>query len=321
MNSQPVIAVLAGNRPLVGLQELQREAEVRITDDAGLPEALSGADILYLWDYFADGVRRAWPAADSLRWMHIPAAGVDKLMFPELVASEVVLTNARGVFDRPMAEHVLAAMFHFAKNFGRASAQQRQHQWRHYATTDLAGASVLVAGTGSIGRCTARLLAAVGMRVDGMGRTARSGDADFNTIHASADFAAVASAYDYVVLAAPLTPDTRGMLSGRVLAAMKPTAVLINVGRGALADETALAEALRGGALAGAALDVFETEPLPQRSGLWDLANVLVTPHLSGDSQNQLPTLAAQFADNLAAFKAGRPLANVVDKQLGFVVS
>lgn len=321
MDSQPVIAVLAGNRPLLGLAELQREAEVRVTDDAGLPEALAGASILYLWDYFADGVRRAWPAADSLRWIHVPAAGVDKLMFPELVASDVVLTNARGIFDRPMAEHVLGAMLHFAKDFGRASAQQRQRQWRHYATADLAGASVLVVGTGSIGRCTARLLAAVGLGVDGMGRTARGGDAEFGTIHAGADFAAVAGAYDYVVLAAPLTPDTRGMLSRGVLAAMKPTAVLINVGRGALADEAALEEALRSGGLAGAALDVFETEPLPERSGLWELENVLVTPHLSGDSQNQLPALARQFAENLAAWKAGRALANVVDKQLGFVAS
>ena len=321
MKSQPVIAVLAGNRPLVGLEELQREAEVRVTDDAGLAEALAGADILYLWDYFADGVRRAWPAADSLRWIHVPAAGVDKLMFPELVASDVVLTNARGIFDRPMAEHVLAAMFHFAKDFGRASAQQRQRQWRHYATADLAGASALVVGTGSIGRCTARLLAAVGLHVDGMGRTARGGDGDFGTIHAGTDLTAAAGAYDYVILAAPLTPDTRGMLSREVLAAMKPTAVLINVGRGALADEAALEEALRSGALAGAALDVFETEPLPEHSGLWELENVLITPHLSGDSQNQLPALARQFADNLAAFKAGWPLANVVDKQLGFVPS
>ncbi|MCC9195352.1 D-2-hydroxyacid dehydrogenase [Arthrobacter sp. zg-Y820] len=319
MNPQPVIAVLAGNRPLVGLEELQRQAEVRVTDNAGLPEALAGADILYLWDYFADGVRQAWPAADSLRWIHAPAAGVDKLLFPELVASDVVLTNARGVFDRPMAEHVLAAMFHFAKDFGRASAQQQRRQWRQYATTDLAGCSVLVAGTGSIGRCTARLLAAVGLRVDGMGRTARSGDADFGTIHASTDFAAVAGAYDYIVLAAPLTPETRGMLGRDVLAALKPTAVLINVGRGALADEAALEDALRSGSLAGAALDVFETEPLPPSSGLWELDNVLVTPHLSGDSRKQLPELARQFAENLAAWKAGRPLANVVDKQLGFV--
>ena len=321
MKPQPVIAVLAGNRPLVGLDELQREAEVRVTDTDGLPAALDGADILYLWDYFADGVRQAWPAADSLRWIHVPAAGVDKLLFPELVGSDVVLTNARGVFDRPMAEHVLGAMFHFAKDFGRAAAQQQRRRWRQYPTTDLAGSSVLVAGTGSIGRSTARLLTAVGLRVDGTGRTARSGDQDFGTIHASADFAAVAGGYDYVVLAAPLTPDTRGMLGRDVLAAMKPTAVLVNVGRGALADEAALEEALRSGALGGAALDVFEAEPLPEHSGLWELENVLITPHLSGDSQKQLPELARQFAANLAAWKAGRPLANVVDKQLGFVAS
>ncbi|MET4060217.1 phosphoglycerate dehydrogenase-like enzyme [Arthrobacter sp. UYP6] len=321
MQPQPVITVLAGNKPVTGLCELQREAEVRVTDAAGLPHALAGADILYLWDFFADGVRRAWPAAGSLQWIHVPAAGVDKLMFPELVASDVVLTNARGVFDRPMAEHVLAALLHFAKNFGRALAQQQQKQWNRYATSDLAGASVLVAGTGSIGRCTARLLTAVGMQVQGLGRTARTGDPDFGTVHASADFAAVAGNFDYVVLAAPLTPASRGMLGREVLAALKPTAVVINVGRGALADEAALEEALRTGQLAGAALDVFETEPLPESSGLWALENVLITPHLSGDATHQLPLLAQQFADNLAAWKSGRPMMNVVDKKLGFVAS
>ena len=321
MQPTPVIAVLAGNEPVEGLAALQREAEVRITDAAGLPAALAGADILYLWDFFADGVRQAWPAAGSLQWIHVPAAGVDKLLFPELVTSDVVLTNARGIFDQPMAEHVLGAMLHFAKDFGRAAAQQQQRQWHRYPTTDLAGASVLVAGTGSIGRCTARLLTAVGMRVQGLGRTARTGDPDFGTVHAGTNFAAAAGDFDYVVLAAPLTPSTRGMLSREVLAGLKPTAVLINVGRGALADEPALEEALRTGKLAGAALDVFETEPLPGHSGLWELPNVLITPHLSGDAKKQLPALARQFADNLAAWKAGRPLANVVDKQLGFVAS
>jgi len=321
MHPHPVIAVLAGTEPVEGLSALEREAEVRVTDAAGLPGALAGADILYLWDFFADGVREAWPAAGSLQWIHVPAAGVEKLLFPGLVASDVLLTNARGLFDRPMAEHILGAILHFAKDFGRAAAQQQRRQWSRYATTDLAGASVLVAGTGSIGRSTARLLTAVGMQVQGLGRTARSGDEDFGTIHASADFAAVAGTFDYVVLAAPLTPATRGMLSRAVLAAMKPTAVVVNVGRGALADEAALESALRSGTLAGAALDVFETEPLPGTSGLWELENVLVTPHLSGDARKQLPALAEQFASNLAAWKAGRPLMNVVDKELGFVVS
>ncbi|MBO0907875.1 D-2-hydroxyacid dehydrogenase [Arthrobacter sunyaminii] len=321
MQPQPVIAVLAGNEPVHGLAALEQVAEVRITGAAGLPEALAGADILYLWDFFADGVRQAWPAADSLQWIHVPAAGVDKLLFPELVASDVVLTNARGIFDRAMAEHVLGAVLHFAKDFGRAAAQQQQRQWQRYPTTDLAGASVLVAGTGSIGRCTAALLTAVGMRVQGLGRTARTGDPDFGTVHASEDFAPVAGNFDYVVLAAPLTPATRKMLGRDVLAAMKPTAVLVNVGRGALADEAALEDALRAGKLAGAALDVFETEPLPGHSGLWELPNVLVTPHLSGDANKQLPALAQQFADNLDAWKAGRPLMNVVDKNLGFVAS
>ena len=318
---RPVIAVLTGDRPAPDLSSLAEEAELRITDQAGLPSALAGADVLFLWDYFADGIRAAWPAAGSLQWIHVPAAGVEKLLFSELVESPVVLTNARGVFDQPMAEHVLGSILYFAKDFGRAAAQQRDRAWQRYATTDIAGARVLMVGCGSIGRRTSRLLRAAGLRVDGLARTARGTDPDFDAVHAGADLAAVVGSYDYVVLAAPLTPASRGMVNGPVLDRMKPTAVLINVGRGALADQGALEAALRAGSIAGASLDVFEAEPLPAASGLWNLPNVLVTPHLSGDSQKQLPELTRQFTENFAAWRAGRPLANVVDKQLGFVTA
>lgn len=319
MNSKPVVAVVVGDRPVPGLAEIEKVAEVRVTDIAGLGGVLPGAQVLFLWDYFADGVQKAWPQAGALEWVHVPAAGVEKLLFPELVESGVVLTNARGVFDQPMAEHVLGTVLYFAKQFNTAKAQQGRREWNKYVPGNIAGRSVLVAGTGSIGRCIGRLLAAAGMTVDGLGRTARPGDADFRTIHASADFTAVAGDYDYVVLAAPLTPQTRHMVDADVLAALKSTAVLINVGRGALVDEEALVAALETGAIAGAGLDVFETEPLPADSPLWARDNVLATPHVSGDARSQEAVLVEQFTANLHAWLQGRPLLNVVDKALGFV--
>jgi len=319
---KPVLTILAGSRPVTGLEKLEALAEVRLARNSEeLAAALPGTEILYLWDYFADGLRQSWGRADALKWVHVPAAGVDKLLFAELADSEVAVTNARGVFDAAMAEYALAGILHFAKNFPQAGANQRDHRWQYFPTSNLAGTRALIAGTGSIGRATARLLRAVGIETDGLGRTARDGDgdADFGAIHASTDFAAVAGNYDYVVLAAPLTPATRQMLNQDVLSAMRPTAVLVNMGRGELVAQDALVAALTANGIAGAVLDVTDPEPLPASDPLWDLENVLITPHLSGDSQTHLPALAAQFEQNLSAYIDGRPLANMVDKRLGFV--
>ena len=317
---KPILTILAGPRPVTGLEALEALADVRLARSTEeLATALPGTEILYLWDYFADGLRQSWDRTDALKWIHVPAAGVDKLLFAELADSEVTVTNARGIFDAAMAEYALAGILYFAKNFPTASHNQREHRWEYFSTSNLAGTRALVAGTGSIGRATARLLRAVGIEADGLGRTARNGDADFAAVHASTDFAAVAGNYDYVVLAAPLTPATRQMLNQDVLSAMRPTAVLVNMGRGELVAQDALTAALTDKAIAGAVLDVTAPEPLPASDPLWALENVLITPHLSGDSQSHLPALAAQFEANLAGYLAGRPLANVVDKRLGFV--
>ncbi|MFZ3454270.1 D-2-hydroxyacid dehydrogenase [Arthrobacter sp. 7Tela_A1] len=319
---KPVLTILAGSRPVTGLERLEALADVRLaTDAAELAAALPGSEIVYLWDYFADGLRQGWAGVDALKWVHLPAAGVDRLLFPELAASNVTVTNARGIFDAAMAEYALAGILYFAKNFPRATLNQRERQWKHFGTSNLAGTRALVAGTGSIGRATARLLRAVGIEADGLGRTARNGDPDFFAIHDSADFASVAGRYDYVILAAPLTSGTRGMLNREVLAAMRPGAVVVNMGRGELVDQDALVAALSDHGIAGAVLDVTHPEPLPESDPLWGLDNVLITPHLAGDSRTHLPALAAQFEANLVAYREGRPLANVVDKRLGFVVS
>lgn len=319
---KPVLTILAGSRPVTGLEQLEALADVRlVSGSAELAAALPGTEILYLWDYFADGLRENWSRADSLTWIHVPAAGVDRLLFPELAASDVTVTNARGIFDAAMAEYALAGILHFAKNFPAASRNQRDRRWQYFPTANLAGSRALIAGTGSIGRTTSRLLRAVGIEADGLGRTARAGDADFAAIHASQDFASVAGNYDFVILAAPLTPDTRHLLNQAVLSAMRPTAVLVNMGRGELADQEALTRALEAKDIAGAVLDVTDPEPLPASDPLWELDNVLITPHLSGDSQTHLPTLAAQFEANLTDYLQGRTPANLVDKGLGFVAS
>jgi len=318
--AKPVLTILTGNRDVTGLENLRELADVRLAADAGeLAAALPGTEIVYLWNYFADGLQQGWESADALKWVHLPAAGVDRLLFPELAASDVTVTNARGIFDSAMAEYALAGVLYFAKNFPQARANQAQNLWKHYGTSNLAGTRALVAGTGSIGRTTARLLRAVGITADGLGRTARDGDADFGAIHASGDFAAVAGNYDWIVLVAPLTDDTRGMLNAKVLAAMRTSAVLVNMGRGDLVVQPDLEAALAAGDIAGAVLDVTTPEPLPESSPLWGMQNVLITPHLSGDSRSHLPAMAAQFEANLRAYLDGAPLENVVDKQLGFV--
>lgn len=321
MASRPVVAVLEGSRPVRGLERVAAVAELRVVQAADLGRALDGADVLYLWDYFSGALPSAWHAASSLRWLHVAAAGVDTLLFPELVASDVVLTNSHGIFDQPMAEYVLGAMLHAAKGFGTLRDQQRNAQWAWREGRNIAGSKALVVGTGSIGRHTARLLRAVGVRVEGVGRRAAEHDDDFGRIHAAADLAGIVGGFDYLILVAPLTPSTENLVSAAVIGSMKDSAVLINVGRGRLVDEDALVARLQRGTLAGAVLDTFAVEPLPPEHPLWSLPTVLVTPHMASNADSWLDDLAAQFERNFLLWADGRPLPGVVDKALGYVPS
>ena len=301
------------------MEPVEERADVLYTDAAGLAEAVAGADALFLWDFFSTAVRDVWDRAETLDWIHVAAAGVDKLLFDELVASEVVVTNARGVFDRPIAEFVLMAVLAHAKDLRTSYNLQRERRWQHRETTLVAGTTALVVGTGSIGREIARVLRAVGMEVRGAGRTARDTDPDFGEVIRSVELAEHVGWADHVVVVAPLTPQTRGLVDRRVLAAMKPTAHLVNVGRGASVVEADLLAALADRELAAATLDVFETEPLPADHPLWSSERVTITPHMSGDVVGYLDTLARQFTDNALRWLDGEPLRNVVDKRLGFV--
>ncbi|MEO9328040.1 D-2-hydroxyacid dehydrogenase [Gordonia aurantiaca] len=324
---RPVLALLGapGVPQPHNLAQLAELAELRhcVADD--LAQELPGADVLVLWDFFSRALADHWGEATSaLRWVHVCAAGVDSLLFDELTASDVVVTNAHGVFDRPIAEFVLASILARDKRLHESMALQRDHVWKHRETVGTSRTSALVIGTGGIGRATARLLRAVGMRVVGAGRTVRETDDDFGRVIPTAELVDHVGAFDNVVSIAPLTPQTRQMIDARVLAAMKPGAHLINVGRGELVDESALVDALRSGHLGAASLDVFETEPLPADSPLWDLPGVAISAHMSGDAVGWRDALADQVLDNLRRYVAaeGRDLAdslvNVVDKERGY---
>lgn len=318
--TRPEIVLLTreGLEPPANLPALQELATIRVATADGLVEALPGARALFVWDFFNPALASAWPAADALEWVHVAAAGVDAVMFDELRDSPVQVTNARGVFDTPIAEFVLTSVLAHLKALPQLAQAQRERRWEHRETGTAAGRHALVVGTGGIGRATARLLRAVGLQVRGVGRVAREDDPDFGTVLASDELARHVDWADHLVLVAPLTEQTRGLVGREVLAAMRPHAQLINVGRGELVDEPALIAALQHGDLAAAALDVFVTEPLPTDSPLWTLPGVQVSAHLSGDAVGWRDALARQFEDNLRAWLAGESFASVVDKQRGY---
>ena len=322
MSTPRVVILAAPGQPLpCNLAELEALADVVITDAAGLPAALPGAQVLFLWDFFSSALAEAWPHAASLEWVHVAAAGVDAMLFEELRRSPVRLTNAHGIFDRPIAEFVLASILAHDKQLHLSKRLQHEAVWKHRELTGTHGSRALVVGTGGIGRATARLLRAVGLSVRGAGRTAREGDPDFGTVVPSAELADHAGWADHVVLAAPLTEQTRNLVDDAVLAGMKPSAHLVNVGRGALVDEAALLRALRTGGIAAASLDVFREEPLPASHPFWGMENVHMSAHMSGDIAGWRDSLARQFAASLRRWKAGEEPANVVDKQRGYVSS
>ncbi|WP_392508246.1 D-2-hydroxyacid dehydrogenase [Naumannella halotolerans] len=316
----PVLTILTDDQlsPPPNLDRLRELVEVRLSSAADLPALVRGADAVFGWDFFSGALREAWPAADRLRWLHVAAAGVDAMLFPELVDSEVVVTNATGQFDRPIAEFVAAQVLAEAKQLYPMHDLQQRKQWRHRETELIAGRRVLVVGTGGIGRAIARLLRALDMSVTGVGRVARETDPDFGTVLSSDRLAEHVCGVDHLVVIAPLTDSTRGMIDAQVLAALPDGAQVINVGRGALIDEQALIAQLSTGRIT-AALDVVQTEPLPVDSPLWELPNVHLSPHMSGDVNGWRDRLAEQFEANLRRWLAGDELHGVVDKRAGYV--
>ncbi|MFB7654473.1 MULTISPECIES: D-2-hydroxyacid dehydrogenase [unclassified Streptomyces] len=311
--STPTLLVLDAE-PLPRLGRLTGRARIEHTDAKSLAERLPHADVLLVWDFTSHAVREAWPGdGPRPRWVHTASAGVDHLMCPELADSETVVTNARGVFDQPIAEYVAALVLAMAKDLPTTLRLQGERTWRHRESMRVAGTRACVVGSGPIGRAIAQTLKALGITTALVGRTARTG------VHGPDELDRLLARADWVVAAAPLTDDTRGMFDARRFGVMQPSARFVNVGRGQLVVEDDLAEALTRRWIAGAALDVLSREPLAPESPLWRVPDLIISPHMSGDTVGWRDELGAQFVDLFESWATGRPLANVVDKKRGYV--
>ncbi|WP_026919614.1 D-2-hydroxyacid dehydrogenase [Gordonia shandongensis] len=318
--ARPVVVLLTADDvpPPTDIDAITAIADVRTATADTLADVLPGADVLFVWDIFSGALADAWHAADSLRWMHVAAAGVDAVLFDELRDSDVLVTNARGVFDEPIAEYVLACVLAHDKLLHQTEEHRRLGQWAHRETLRVSGRRALVVGTGGIGRAIARLLRAVRLDVSGAGRRPRDDDPDFGTVVDSARLTDHLGDVDHLVMVAPLTEATRGMLGAAELAALPDGAHVVNVGRGALVDQSALTAEIASGRLA-AHLDVLQTEPLPAGDPLWTLPGAHVSPHMSGDVIGWRDTLSRQFVDRLRVWVDGGVPGPAVDKQRGYV--
>jgi phosphoglycerate dehydrogenase-like enzyme len=311
--------------PEAQVERLRREFPehrfVRADSDAEAIARIADADVAF-------GARLTagqFAAARRLRWIHSPAAGVGNMLFAEMIASPVEITNSRGNSSHTIAEHVIAVSLALLRDLPLAWRRQAERTWAQnefdagVSIRTLRDARVLVVGLGSIGGEAGRLAAAFGAHVVGIRRRAEAGPPPGiasvvtpDRLHQELPLA------DVVVVAAPHTPATAHLIGERELAIMKDDAVLVNVSRGKLIDEAALVRALETGRLRGAALDVFEHEPLVPESPLWSREDVLVTPHVAGFHAAYWRDAVTMFADNLRRFAAGQPLANLVDKRAGY---
>ena len=314
----PLVVYVDSQRP--GLSML--DGPVRYAEVEELPSALAGAELLLAWGFETTGaVAQAVDRhGEGLRWVHVNSVGVEHVLSDWLRGRDLVVTNAGGVMDDAMAEFALALILAMAKRIPTVVRNQAAARWRHQVTETIDSKTALVVGAGAIGGAVGRLLTKVGMAVDAVASVSRSSTrSPFRTIHAFAELPAVVGAYDYVILTVPLTPQTRQLVNAPLLARMRPTTRLVNLGRGQLVDEDALISALERGGITGAALDVFCQEPLPSDHRLWSMDQVVVSPHMAGDYTGWHSVQRDLFVENYRRYTEGRPLLNVIDPATGYV--
>jgi phosphoglycerate dehydrogenase-like enzyme len=306
-------------------ERLQREFPqvnvVHLPDYKRVDAEILDTEIAITWSIKPEQVK----AAKMLRWIHSPAAAVHTLIFPELIDSDIQITNAREVHGPVVAEHVMALIFAVAKKIPDAVRLQQKHEWGQQRMWDelprvreIAGATAGLIGLGSIGRAVAKSAKALGMRVIAVREHPEKGREGADAVFGPTQIEEVFRQADYLVLAAPVTVSTKATVNAERLALMKPGACLINVGRGSLVDEAALAAALREKKIGAAALDVFPKEPLPSDSPLWDVPNLLITPHTAALTDKLWERHYALFSENLRRYLNGQSLLGAVDKNKGY---
>jgi phosphoglycerate dehydrogenase-like enzyme len=300
------------------LDQLAEPVDIRVGNDIEfLRTNALNADVLLNAGPEGNLLRAAFPFAKKVQWVHTLSAGVDKVLFTELIDSPVPLTNGRGAFKDGLAEFAIASMLFFAKDLRRLVKNQEADRWEQFDVVFLRGQTLGIVGHGEIGRESARLARALGMRI---AATSRRGGKQTNDVelYPLEELRQMLSISDYVLISTPLTAETKGLLGDAELRAMKPSAVIINVGRGPVIVESALIDALEQRRIRGAVLDVFDQEPLPDGHPFYRLDNVLLSPH-SADHTVGWEQLAMQiFVENFDRFRNGQPLTNVVDKKAGY---
>lgn len=271
------------------------------------------------WSGPRDLLHAAFVANPQVQWIHSRAAGLDSVLFPELIGSPVPVTNGTGVFSQSLGEFALAMILYFAKDFPRMLRNKAEHRWEIFDVDEIAGQTIGIVGYGDIGRAVARRAHAMGMKVLALKRHApEAPDPLIHAFYRPAQLHAMLAQCEYVAASAPLTRETHHMLSDAEFAAMKPSAVVINVGRGPVVDQAALVRALTAKKIRGAGLDVFEREPIPENDPIWAFENVFISPHTADHTRDWLDQAMRFFLKQYERFCKGEPLENIVDKHLGY---
>jgi phosphoglycerate dehydrogenase-like enzyme len=330
----PILAARYRGRDLDRIREAAPGARLITLSVEGLADGpLEDVEVLLRGWLSSEAFDRLLARAPRLTWVHSASAGVERALTPAARDRGVVITNARGVFSRPIAEYVVMMILAVSRRLPQLLELQRERTWQPLEGAELRDVTVGIVGLGSIGRSVATLAGAFGCRIIATRRRtevgsaaatpdpeedATIGDVALDRVLGPEGLPELLAESDFVVLAAPLTPETEGMIDAAALAAMKPGAWLINVARGRLVDERALLRALRDGPIGGAVLDTFAEEPLPPESPFYELPNAIVTPHTSWSSGRVLDRSVGLFCENLRRFAAGAPLLNVVDPGAGY---
>jgi phosphoglycerate dehydrogenase-like enzyme len=313
----PVLVLASGDDPQFAM--LKELPHTVCGDVATCAQAAKDAAVILQWSGTRELLRALFGMCKKVRWIHSKAAGLDNLLFPELVESEVLLTNGRGVFSASLGEFVLAAILYFAKDLRRMIRNQIAAVWEPFDVEEISGQTVGILGYGDIGRAVASRVHAMGMRVHATKRhIPGSADPLVERFYKPEERREMMARCDYIVATAPLTTETRHMISDVEFAVMKSTAVVINVGRGPVIDEAALLRALTTKRIKGAGLDVFEHEPLPPGNLLYKLENVLLSPHCADHTADWQDQAMRFFLTQYPCFEPGEPLNNFFNPRLGY---
>ncbi|MBU7022117.1 MAG: D-2-hydroxyacid dehydrogenase [Theionarchaea archaeon] len=288
--------------------------DISVLIDEDVASVIPDVNILVAGKFDRDILVRA----KTLKWVHALAAGVDRLLFPEFIQSDILLTNSSGVHSIPISEHVLGMMLMFSRALNQSFRSQMRSEWKRPQPTELCGKTVGIVGFGSIGERVGKICTCLGTNVIALKNTINYETEYADIILPPENLDILLAQSDFVVLTLPLTEKTYHLIAREQLRLMKPTAYLINVSRGEIVSEPDLIEALENRWIAGAGLDVFEEEPLSEKSPLWEMDSVIITPHYAGSTPYYFDRAIDIFCENLHRFLIGAPLINVVDKRKGY---